>query len=152
MGSTKIAFFVTLAVFLLLVEDIQSCHCPPISFQDSFCDSPFAIKGFVENGEEVWSSFGTRMYTRYTVQIEQVFRKPEDETKRTGNEMIISVPYESSMCGMTLTEGRHYFLTGFIYPSDREKYQVTGCELVQFYETLTPQQVDGISGGYGCSL
>ncbi|XP_033744652.1 metalloproteinase inhibitor 3-like [Pecten maximus] len=149
MGLRKSMILTPLLVLLVTVDITKCCYCPPAPFRDQFCESPFAIRGIVESGDEVWNDF-ERVYTRYTVRVEQVYREPSDET--IGDSLTISVPYQSSMCGMTLTEGRDYIIGGYVYPSDIEKYEVNGCGLTEFYENLTADQLAGINGAYGCSL
>ncbi|XP_069100928.1 uncharacterized protein [Argopecten irradians] len=144
----KSAVFAAFAVLSVLVNVIHGCYCPPSDFRTHFCGSPFAIKGFLQSEEAISSSYG-RIYTRYTVNVEKVYRKPADET--IGDTLVISVPYQSSMCGMLLTTGQDYFITGWFYPGDNEKYHVNGCELTTYYSSLTEAQKAGIDGGYGCN-
>ncbi|XP_060084386.1 metalloproteinase inhibitor 3-like [Ylistrum balloti] len=149
MEPLRVMTWTTLVVLVLLVDGITSCYCPPMPFQDQFCNSPLAIKGFVESGEPVWYGF-RREYTRYVVKIDHVFKKPASEM--FGEKIVISVPYQPSMCGATLSEGQSYLLTGSYFPSNFEKYQTNACDLIDRYENLSAEEIEGISGGFGCNF
>ncbi|KAH1009721.1 hypothetical protein HUJ04_002035 [Dendroctonus ponderosae] len=135
----------SLAVFLSSLSYCHACSCMISHPQDHYCRSDFVILARVKK-EQITVSTGSIVYK---VRVRKEFKISEKGLVALKSGKIHTSIY-GSMCGVQLTIGKLYVLSGTI---NSLRAYVNACNMIEEWKHLTKRQRKGLKLMYkhGCS-
>ncbi|XP_061892314.1 metalloproteinase inhibitor 2-like [Entelurus aequoreus] len=127
-----------------LQEGAQACSCAPLHPQMAFCQADVVIKAKVVAGKVV-GEFNNSI--KYDIKQTKMFKGPD------GHFDTIYTASNPSTCGVTLTKGVEYYITGRL--NSDGTLHVSLCNYVEPWESMSVIQkklVQRYTKGCGCQI
>ncbi len=132
---------VCLALSLAAPSAAEACRCKARDFTQKFNEAVDVVKGRVTSTKIV----GTQRLIR--VRIEGVYKG----CLETGRMLNILTPRTSAACGLSLSVGKTYLLSGNSYLNGTTQYMyANSCGLQVLFGNLTSTQATFLNGRYNC--